>query len=186
MRLFVGIDLPEALSARLSRLIDQLRPLAAVRWSRAENLHVTTKFIGEWEQERLEEVKEALAAVRRMRRFPITLRGVGWFPNPHQPRVLWVGVDGGEPLVKLAQATEGALERLGIPAENRPYQPHLTLARLNGVRKDELVALRQRLATMEATEFEPFTVTAYHLYWSRTTPGGSIYTKLAGYELEEG
>lgn len=185
MRLFVGIDLPAQTVDNLSRLINQLRPLAAVRWSRAANLHITTKFIGERPEERLPEMKEALRGAAGLGSFCISPRGLGWFPNPHSPRIFWVGVEAGPELAALAGATEAITAKLGIPGEDRRYTPHLTLARLQGIRHEELVALRQAIAGLDnPTLSDTFTVNDFHLYESKTGPGGSVYTKLETYKTE--
>lgn len=179
----MGIDLPPALQDELGQLIGRLRPLAAVRWSRPENLHVTTKFIGEWPDSRLDEMKDILAAIARPAPFPIGLDGLGWFPNPHQPRIFWIGVSAPAALAELAAATEAAVERAGIPREDRPFRPHLTLARLNGIERAELVALRQAVAELDSSHYGSFPVEAFHLYLSKMGPGGSQYSKLASYQL---
>jgi 2'-5' RNA ligase len=106
MRLFTAIDLPTATASRLEELVAQLRPAAALRWSRVENLHITTKFVGEWPPERLGEMVAALGAIPSVGSVEIALRGLGYFPNAQQPRVFWVGVEAGEPLARLAKLTE--------------------------------------------------------------------------------
>ena len=130
MRLFTAIDIPTDVKDHILALLNRLRPLAKISWSPVENLHITTKFIGEWPDPRLDEIKRALSAVSPAAAFDIEVRGLGWFPNPRHPRVFWVGVDGGQPLRALAHATEQAVAALGVPVEQRPYSPHLTLARI--------------------------------------------------------
>jgi 2'-5' RNA ligase len=181
MRLFVGIDLPSSVTASISDLIRRLKPAAAIRWSPAENLHITTKFIGEWDRARLEELKRALAAVPCPAPFVIEVRGLGWFPNPHHPRVFWAAIHAGGALAELARATDETVAALGVPRETRPYSPHLTLARVNeGV---SLVALRQAVAALESADFGSFRVSEYHLYRSEPGLGGSVYTRLATFPL---
>ncbi|MBN8731532.1 MAG: RNA 2',3'-cyclic phosphodiesterase [Acidobacteria bacterium] len=176
MRLFTGIDLPAGIADQLTDLIARLKPHGHVRWSRVENLHITTKFIGEWPEERLPELKAALGAVTGGGVIPITLKGLGWFPNPHAPRIFWVAVEGGEALRGLAAATEAALEPLGIAREARRYTPHLTLARVEA--GSELGPLRRAVAQLPLVEAGSFLGADFHLYESRQGAGGSIYTKL--------
>src|ERR1700685_3459536 len=123
MRLFTAIDVPADLIEALRSFVSRLRPAAKIGWSPVENLHVTTKFIGEWPEERLDEMKAALATIgspttspAAIRQIDIAIRGLGWFPNPHRPRVFWAGVHGEEPLRALAGATDRAVARLGVPA----------------------------------------------------------------------
>src|SRR5205085_1953986 len=129
-RLFTAIDLPAETRAALGALLDRLRPLAPLRWSPVENLHITTKFIGEWPEARLDGVKRALATVAPQP-VAIGVRGLGWFPDANRPRVLWAGIDAGAPLKNLARETERAVAKLGVTVEMREYSPHLTLARIS-------------------------------------------------------
>lgn len=178
MRLFAAIDLPEEVRNHLRSLLDRLKPLARINWSPVENLHITAKFIGEWPEARLDEMKRALAAIPRGGAIEISIRGLGWFPNDRRPRVLWAGVEGGESLTKLARTTEQAVAALGVPVENRIFSPHLTLARIREA--VPLDALRSALANT-TTDFGSFRATDFFLYLS----AGGKYTRLAAFSLYE-
>src|SRR5438046_1095664 len=130
MRLFTGIDLPQDVQDKLERLLARLRPTAHLIWSPVYNLHITTKFIGSWPEEELDKLTSALAAIPQPSVIAISIRSVGWFPNPHNPRVFWAGVQGGTALAELAKRTEDALQLLGVAREQRAFSPHLTLARI--------------------------------------------------------
>jgi 2'-5' RNA ligase len=173
MRLFTAIDIPPEIKDNLRKLIDRLRPTADLTWSRAENLHITTKFIGEWPEDRLAELKRALAQVPMIEPIDIAIRGLGWFPNARQPRVFWAGVEGGDALKHLAAETDRATSRLGVPVENRSYSPHLTLARLKD--RPRLNQLREAVANLTSQDFGTFRATSFFLYLS----AGGKYTKLA-------
>src|SRR5258706_11226639 len=124
MRLFTGIDLPDHVVNVLERLLARFRPLAHLKWVPAYNLHITTRFIGEWPEARLDELKEALSEGAPRDGFRIDLRGLGWFPNPRKPRVFWAGVDSGAELPKLARDIEAALAPLRLGAEEgREFTP---------------------------------------------------------------
>ena len=83
MRLFAGIDLPAEVRENLAALLGGLRPCARLNWSPAENLHITTKFIGEWSEDRLDALVAALRSLPPRQPIGIALRGLGWFPNAH-------------------------------------------------------------------------------------------------------
>ena len=183
MRLFVGLDLPANIKSNLGKLVDSLRPTAKMRWSPVANLHITTKFIGEWPEARLDEMKTALSAVKGIPPFSISIRGLGWFPNPHRPRVFWATVRAPEQLTQLAAATEDATASLGIARETRPFSPHLTLARMPDPAVD-LAALRRAVAGLPSDDFGAFDATVFHLYLRKMGPGGSVYSKLATFPLE--
>ncbi len=180
MRLFVAIDIPAEIKDALRCFADRLRPTAKIGWSPVDNLHITTKFIGEWPQARLDEMKRALTALPATGAIDITVKGLGWFPNARHPRVLWAGVEGGGPLRNLAQATEQVAARLGAPIEERDYSPHLTLARIR-----ETVPLDRLHQTIESFpagcgfNFGSFSATHFFLYLS----AGGKYTQLAGFPL---
>lgn len=185
MRLFTAVDPPAELAGLLEERIAQWKPHAKLRWSRVENLHITTKFIGEWPENRLEELKTALDAVPKAAPagpFPVTLRGLGWFPNPHVPKIFWVPVQGpvpvqgGDTLRALAAAIDAALTPLGIPAEKRAYTPHLTLARIPP--GADIAALRRKVAQEPVAEWGTFAATEFHLYESRQGPSGSVYSRI--------
>ncbi|MBI3684761.1 MAG: RNA 2',3'-cyclic phosphodiesterase [Acidobacteria bacterium] len=182
MRLFVGLELPQEVKDNLNRLLERLRPAAGLRWGSVENLHITTKFVGEWPEERLEELKAGLGKVNGHSPIPIEIRGLGWFPNPHNPRVFWAAVRAPESLAALAKATEEVTVALGVARETRPYSPHLTLARIQETAN--LAELRRRVASLESDEFGQFTAAEFHLYQSQLMPGGSVYTRLATFPLK--
>lgn len=177
MRLFCAIDLSVAVRSHLRTLIDRFRPLAKLSWSPAENLHVTTKFIGEWPEERLSEIERSLASVPRPGPISIAVRGLGWFPNDRNPRVFWAGIESGDDLRKLAHDTEQSLAALGVPVEDRDFHPHLTLARRRNPVPFE--RLRKEVGGMLACEFGVFQAESFFLYLSRA----GRYTKLQEFPL---
>ena len=81
MRLFTAIDLPSDVVLRLDRLLSALRPEALINWSPLDNIHITTKFIGQWAESRFEEIHEALSGIGPRVPIPLELKDLGWFPN---------------------------------------------------------------------------------------------------------
>ena len=177
MRLFTGIELPAEIKTRLARLLDTLRPTARIKWSPVGNLHLTTKFIGEWPDERLDELVVALRSLPPRAPVHIAVRNLGWFPNPSSPRVFWAGLHAGPGLAELARETERSLGRLGVPVEGRAYSPHLTLARIK--EPVSLTALRAAVDTLAAPDFGQFLADRFYLYQSTLKPTGSEYLQLA-------
>lgn len=183
MRLFTGLDVPYETRRNLELLLHHLKPKADIQWSPLHNLHVTTKFIGEWPEERLQDLKDTLTGVPVTGDLRIALRGLGWFPNPHQPRVFFVNVQAPEGLLALARSTDQACAAVGIPSEEKPFRPHLTLARIRPAGK--LFDLKKAVADLPDDNIGAFTATQFHLYKSDLRPGGSVYTKLASYPLSK-
>jgi 2'-5' RNA ligase len=181
MRLFVAIDLPPDVIANLESLLARLKPAARISWSPIENLHITTKFIGEWPEGRTAELTATLRTLPARPAIPIAIEKLGFFPNPHAPRVFWAGVHAGEPLAQLARETEDALAALGIAKEQRPYSPHLTLARIKTPGKQH--ALLQAVAALPSLDFGIFTADRFFLYRNQTAPSGSVYTKTSEFRF---
>ena len=180
MRLFTGLDLPRDVAANLEDLLRRLKPTAKLNWSPPANLHITSKFIGEWPEARLEELKSALAAIPRPGVFPVSIRQLGFFPTARAPRSFWAGIEA-LGLPELAAATDQATAALGVPPEKRAYSPHLTLARIKPCA--ELPSLHQALERLPSREFGEFPADRFFLYLSTLRPTGSVYTKLAEFPL---
>lgn len=179
MRLFTGLSLPASAEEQLGALLARLRAASpGQNWTPQANLHITVKFVGEFPDARLAELKSALAALPRSAP-QVTLRGLGWLPNPHRPRVLFVPVRASEALAALARSTDEALGALGVAREPREYQPHVTLARIKA--PETLAPARQVIASLPAAEFGEFTPPSFHLYRSLTSPRGSAYSILESY-----
>ena len=177
MRLFAAIDIPEEVRRNLRDLIGRLRPTAAIAWSRVENMHITTKFIGEWPEDRLEEMKLALRGAGSPGAIEIRVRGLGWFPNLRNPRVFWAGIESGPALAMLAKSTETAVAKIGVPVEEREFSPHLTLARIRD--RVPLEALLRAIGALPQPDFGSFAATSFSLYLSRD----GQYTKLSEFML---
>jgi 2'-5' RNA ligase len=113
----------------------------------------------------------------------VRIHHLGFFPNPHSPRIFWCGIDA-PGLAELAGDTDRATAALGVAAETRAFSPHLTLARINlhktpAARPPALQPLREAIARLPELEFGRFVGTCFYLYQSQLRPGGSVYTKLA-------
>ncbi len=194
MRLFVALDIDDAVRSRIARFVDGVRGFAPdARWARPESLHVTLKFIGEKSEEEVEKIKQALETMVADS-FEMSFRGYGFFPGARSARVFWVGIEAGSKLTSLAALVDERLASLDIPKEEHAFSPHLTLARggkgSGSPRLQEgdhlnrsFQRLQEKLAALPAPEFGALTVREFFLYRSQLSPGGSKYTKLAGFGL---
>ena len=180
MRLFIALDIPAEIRARLTEFMERARLLAPnARWARVEGLHVTLKFIGHVDDVVVEQIKVALASIKAAP-FEVNFGGVGFFPNPNAGRVFWAGVDGGDHLPRLASTIDAALEKLGFARETKPYHPHLTLARTSSRPLREL----KPLLSDPPPQFGTMTAREFFLYQSQPQKGGSKYTKLERFGFE--
>lgn len=175
MRLFIAIEIPPQIRAAFAALLREFRAIAPqIKWVRAENLHVTLKFLGETEIEKLSALQNALAAVRSSQPVNLQFRGLGFFPNEKRPRVFLAGMEASPNLKALAADIDSATHRLGFPLEERPFTPHLTLARfpLPGVPPKLLQAIREK----SAHPFGSLQTGEFHLIESKLKPAGAEYT----------
>jgi 2'-5' RNA ligase len=182
MRLFVALDIPGAVREALTHFCRPLRALCPeARWVRLEGVHITLKFIGETPPDLAERVRVELSSVPSTGPIELHFAGLGFFPTPRRPRVLWAGITAGVALSGLAGAIEAQLERLGIPRETRDFNPHITLARFDSPKG--LDALRAALEKLSTPEFGGTTAREFHLYRSVLKRGGAEYTRLASYPV---
>jgi len=130
-RLFVAVELPDALRDAIEDAVAPWRrSLADFRWSSREALHLTVSFIGGVDASDVDAIKGAVeAAASAIAPIPTGLMRFGAFPERGKARVLWIGLDDPQDrLVRLAAVVAANLERFLEP-EDRPYHPHLTIAR---------------------------------------------------------
>ena len=190
MRLFVAIELSEAVAASALDLISRLRSAAAklapqsrITWVTAERLHITVRFIGHVEDSKGDAVRGVLAALPG-ERFDLTIAGVGTFPPKGGPRVIWAGLTAGRPqLISLEKLVSDRLREAGVPPEERPFNPHVTLARVRdaqGLRAGTLVEPVRDLV-LGSTRVDAIT-----LFESRLSPKGPTYVALQRTALRPG
>ncbi len=178
MRLFVALEIPAAVRENLAALLKSFRAISPQpRWVRAESLHVTLKFIGEMPETKLQAIRNVLAGVRSDQAVTLNFRELGFFPNEKHPRVFWAGIEASPNLKGLAGDIEGALEKLGVAREKRPFSPHLTLARFPPPGLPE--KLRAAIQENAARDFGSLRTHEFHLIESKLKPTGAEYTTLA-------
>jgi 2'-5' RNA ligase len=184
IRAFIAIRLPEEITLRLSQVMSDLQTKmpggGPVRWSPADNIHLTLKFLGEVSSSSLEMLKKALASeASRHAPFDVSVGGLGAFPSMRRPNVVWVGVEAPSELGALQRGIESEMAHLGYPPEDRPFSPHLTLGRVgrNTCSFDQQ-QLGQALASCKVGFLGAARVQDVALYRSDLTPTGAVYTTL--------
>ncbi|MBM4288164.1 MAG: RNA 2',3'-cyclic phosphodiesterase [Deltaproteobacteria bacterium] len=184
IRAFLAIDLPESYRAGLSAVQDYLKQSRAdVRWVPVGNIHLTLKFFGDIAEDQVEAITQAATGVAQAAApFTLGVQGVGAFPGPKSPRVIWLGLNGQtDILAQLVQDLEQAFAPLGFPPENRKFVPHLTLGRVRSSRGREDLA--RALQLINIPSFPDFNVHGLVLYQSILKPQGAEYHKLKYYLL---
>ena len=178
VRSFIAIPVP---SARIEALEETVKSLDSeigenVRWVRPEGIHLTLKFLGDIPAGRVEHVLESLPLVTaRFSPFELVISGLGVFPNPERPRVLWAGITGDLKVLSALQlAVDDAVGKLGVPKEQRAFFPHLTLGRIRrDVPEVQLRKIGQTLAHGELPDGPSWTADTVNLMRTELDPAGS-------------
>lgn len=184
-RLFYAIELSTEVRARAVEHIARLReemPNVRAGWERTEKLHITLKFFGDVEESRTHALSLAAElAASTIAPFTLTVADAGAFPPHGHPRVLWLGLrDSSDTLARLQQSLEHECAAAGFKREERPFHPHITIARLRqpaGARQLAQLHLELGFPAMEMT------VNELVLMKSELGPGGSSYTALSHHSL---
>jgi len=186
IRSFIAIDLPIQLLEQIIQLQKELIPATRdfVRWTRPENIHLTLKFLGDVDKEKLLQAKRLLDEIKFDHTpFILCMEGYGVFPNKKQPRIIWVGFEESQSILVLVSQINTKLQTLGIEPEIRPYKPHLTIGRVRQISNayqnkvlDESLSSAKRIVNS-------FSVTEFKIYKSMLTPDGPKYTQLFGFKF---
>ena len=188
VRVFCAVELPAEVRLRAVEHINSLQDAvqgARVSWERADKLHITLKFLGEIAPNRLQTLSDAATrAALSTQPFTLALEGAGSFPTRGLPRILWLGInDASGSLTQLQSNLEEECERLGFAPEERPFRPHLTIARIRAPQ-----AARKLAQVHQEFGFEAMLFPANELVVMRSElgPVGSSYTAISrhGFEIE--
>ena len=182
MRLFIAVEMNRSVEEAAREVIDDLRvrtgrvaPRAKITWSNPNRIHVTVRFIGEADESKTQAIRSALGPTIDAPPFDVIVEGVGAFPPKGPLRVVWAGLAGGrDGLLEVERAVSQRLERL-VPAEDRPYSPHLTLARVKEPAGLSRAILFDGLTTRH---FGTVHVDAITLFESRLSPKGATHLPL--------
>jgi RNA 2',3'-cyclic 3'-phosphodiesterase len=185
-RIFFAVPIPAEVRSRVGSLMEAVQGSvgdghARIRWVRVDGLHLTLRFLGATTDDLLEPLRGVADAVAASRRpFRVVIDGAGAFPDEARPRSLWLGLREGVPeLTRLAEAVSSAARAIsphGGADEGRPFAPHLTIARTDGVR---LASQAARALEDRATGLDlGFEVDRLALYRSHLGNGPARYEPL--------
>ena len=184
IRTFIALELPEELKKKLSQVQQKfIEKTGGVRWVKPENLHLTLKFLGSTPQDKVPEVIRALEqAAEGMSRFGYFVSGLGAFPNPRNPKVIWAGMKTGSELAAFQQKLDDSLSSIGVPQEKRPFSAHLTLGRV----KDPKARRQLRIVLQEYCQEDlgRFEAARFVFFRSDLQPTGPVYSVLKTAELK--
>ncbi len=187
MRTFIAIEIPDGIKQQMVEVQARLRKAAIdASWPRPEGIHLTLKFLGEVPESQLPDITAALqASVLGKKPFRLEVSGTGAFPSARNARVLWIGLAGElGALAELQAAVEDAIVRIGMEREDRPFKPHLTLARIKYLRSKE--SLQKALEQEKDIRLPGFEVQAVSLMKSELKRSGAEYAEITRIELGTG
>ena len=185
IRSFLAFETPPDMKGAMTRILEDVkRSKLNVRWVKVDNIHLTVVFIGNIREEDLSEIRAAIDPIcRKYGPFKLSLRGLGSFPNPRRPRVIWAGLDGDiERMSCLKDDLQRQLKAFGLKDEKRAFRPHLTLGRFRksvrgGFPVEDLIS---RYADFRGNLCE---LDELILFKSDLKPGGAVYNKLGSWKL---
>ena len=185
IRSFLAFELAPDIKKQIETISKELKKSnLPVRWVKPENIHLTLIFLGDVEENLIEDIKAKVnEVVREMKSFKIRLKGVGVFPSLKRPRVVWVGLGGDiDRLSDLRDNLQSKLNALGFIPERRPFKPHLTLGRFKGRTKGEH-GLKNILERYYETKSDVCCLKEFILFKSDLKTNGAEYTKIFTWTL---
>ncbi len=190
LRAFLASELSPSLQDSIHRATANLRETLGdglIRWVPAHNIHLTLKFLGDVSPSSLDLIKQMLVTeASQFPPFDVQVEGLGCYPNPRRPRVLWVGLKAPPELGSLQRAIEAASARLGYESEERDFSPHLTIGRVRqNASSADVHKIRTAMEGCHIGLLGSAHVDAVHLFKSELRPEGSIYTKLFSAPLQK-
>ncbi len=190
MRSFIAINLPEQLKRNISEFLNPFLSIKSdVKWVKPENLHLTIKFLGNVELDKISYIEEILSGVvSRFEPFDIYFSEIGCFPNMNRPRVIWIGIKDENSFLKLFKDIEENISKLGFKREGREFSPHLTIGRVKGTKGIEIIREKIRqLGTDDRglIKDQKIVVNSISLIRSDLSGAGARYTLLRDFPLEK-
>ncbi len=190
IRAFIAVDLSPEILERIEQVSLDLRARmkdVPVRWVPVENIHLTLKFLGNVSTANLEILKDILGkVVSNHSECDISVGGIGAFPKPHNPRVIWVGMEVPQELVSLQHNIEIESARLGYSREYRPFSPHLTFGRVSrNASAQDVHAIAEVLENYKVGFLGATRLKTVYLYRSDLKTDGAVYTPIYSATLEE-
>ena len=189
LRAFIAIEIPTELQQKVYKATSNFRRGidSLVRWTAMDNMHLTLKFLGDVPQPNLEFLIQILRTQAVLvSPFAIQLAGLGSFPSPKRPRVIYIGIQAPAALGALQREIESAVRRLGYESEEHPFSPHLTLGRVRqNISPIDQQTIRRAIEGTQVDVPGSARVDSVHLYKSELKPSGSVYTRLYSAPLKK-
>jgi 2'-5' RNA ligase len=190
MRTFIAVNLPDELLNKISQITAYFKANLqnnTVKWVERQNLHLTLKFLGDITDQQSDDVKSILkTSFVDYAPFTFSIQGLGMYPNPRNPRVIWLGLTETEALSKINKTLNQVLVKAGIEKDTRPFSPHLTIGRVKPqASKDQVKIIGEFLSQHNVDALGQIYTSEIHFFQSKLTPKGPIYTSLLSVPLNK-
>lgn len=181
----MAITLPDEVKDLLKSIQTGLdRGFKAVSWVRPESIHLTLKFLGEIDEKKALAIAAALeTAAEGIGPFTLEAGGVGVFPNPRAPRVVWAGVKDNSELLTLQKKIDERLAAAGFEPDDRPFTPHLTLCRIKSAGDARAIGNLVTGPGQKEQARAAFTVNSFAFMKSVLKPQGAVHTVIKEFAL---
>ena len=175
IRTFISIDVP--ITDEIKNIVDRVRHIRNVKSVSVKQIHITLRFLGCTDERRLPELCSRLQSkFEGFGRFDVSVKGTGVFPDAKRPRVVWMGVESPEPLIKASRMVTEVLDEMGLDYDRKAFSPHITIGRVNGKAELDDVLMIQDI-------FSQFTCTEIKVMGSELRPTGAVHTVIGTVKL---
>ena len=179
LRTFIAVDLTGEILKELIRLQSELKKSlkGRISWVEPENIHLTLRFLGQINDEQLNQIKKIVQEIaEKIKKFNIDLGVIGAFPDVSNPRIVWVGINFGfNHLNEINAELEDKLETINFAVGEKYFHPHLTIARIKSLDGENILPkITRKIRPKQLAE----TVDKLIIFQSELTPQGAKYTEL--------
>ncbi len=182
-RIFIGIQntINPSFAKNIINIQDKLNNHAKIKWVKIENIHITLNFLGNTPNEKIPIINNEVQQIcNQNKEFSITLRKIGTFPNIHNPKVLWIGIDNYSPLLSIYEKINNSMLSNNITFDNKPFAPHLTLGRFQHLYNPNIL---KEIITNNNKTFDIWNVSHIKIFESILYPTGPVYKVLYSCQL---
>ncbi len=189
IRSFLAIDLPKSNKEEILEIIERYQKLtkSGIKWVSRENLHITIKFLGEFDPDHTPNLKDCIQAnLQKIPKFDLRIDRLGAFPNSSKPKEIWLGFTCPPNLIQIHQYIEDCITQLGYEKDDRSFSPHLTIGRIRrDVSYSGIKEIGQVLSNIHFEFQTEFTAEKVTFFKSELSREGPKYTTLFEVSLSQ-
>ena len=179
-RLFIAVKIPPFALEKIINIRNEVFNKDKINWEKYEKLHLTLKFIGDFDKRNLDKLIAELKIISAdVNRFKLNFKNFGVFKRNAVPFILYAGIEFNREFLRLHSLIDNSLVKFGVAKEKRKFKPHLTLLRIKNKRINKLEELLAKRIS-----YIKFEVDKFYLIQSELKPTGSVYTEIESFKLK--